>query len=73
MACGVGVEDMYAKDFQVAEIANQIDDHDKHGGALFTHMIECGFVWGEFPADHPDLTAEEIASAAACGFEVANG
>lgn len=62
---------MNGKRFQVAEIACQIDDHDKHGEALFTHMVECGWAWCDVAADHPDLTAEEIASAAACGFEVA--
>ena len=61
---------MNSKGFEVAEIANQIEDHDEHGDALFTYMVECGFAWRHFAHEHPDLTAEEIASAAACGFEV---
>lgn len=36
---------------------------------LATHMC-AGFGWRAFAEDHPDMTAEEIASAAADGFAV---
>lgn len=54
--------------WQVGAIASQVDMHDDQGERLWVHMVRCGLF--EFADDNPDLTAEEIASAAACGFEV---
>lgn len=59
---------MNSKGFEVAEIANRVRDYDADGASLRRHMIECGWIWSD--ALVADLTAEEIASAAACGFEV---
>ena len=60
---------MNSKGFEVAEIANLVRDYDADGSSLRQHMIECGWIWTDALA--ADLTAEEIASAAACGLEVA--
>lgn len=61
---------MTSKGFKVAEIANRVRDYDADGASLRRKMIECGWTWDQVATNHPDLTAEEIASAAACGFEV---
>ena len=55
---------------RIARIVREIVDNDVAGWELRYHMLSCNWAWCDAEADHPDLTAEEIASAAACGFEV---
>ena len=59
------------KNIEISRIVNAVKANDPAGRRLWEHMVECGWAWCEVSDDHPDLTAEEIASAAACGFEVA--
>lgn len=56
---------------EVAAIASQVAEYDEANDALWQHMVTCGFIWREVAEANPQMTAEEIASAAACGFEVA--
>lgn len=53
---------------EVIEIVRDVRAHDCLD--VYWQMVGCGFCWDEAVEDYPDLSPEEIASAAACGFEV---
>jgi hypothetical protein len=56
-----------AKD--VEDIADSVADSTLDSQRLSTYMY-VSFAWLQFAYDNPDMTAEEIASAAADGFAV---
>lgn len=57
---------------EVEDIADSVAGSALDSQRLSTHMY-ISFAWLAFAHDNPDMTAEEIASAAADGFDVREG
>lgn len=51
-------------------VCNIIDAIAAHGSSALADYMTYAFGWWTFAEEHPDMTAEEIASAAADGFDV---